>query len=87
MLINLLLVIATASVAVWVVASIMIMHQLNKRNIPTNFLLARLFIPKYAGQYRDITRQETGRTGGLFYVWVVSINLALVAAIAVAILK
>lgn len=64
-----------------VVATILIYDSLRRRGIPVSFLWLRLFAPKYAGQYKRITAQETGRTGPLFYHWVVSINVALVAAV------
>lgn len=65
-----------------VAATVLIYQNLRRRGLPVSFLWLRLFGPKYAGQYRQLTRQETGRTGPLFYHWVVSINAALVAAVA-----
>ena len=68
--------------AAWhVTATIMIYEALRKRSIQVSFMLLRLLAPKYASQYREITRKETGRTGPLFYHWIVSINTALAAAI------
>ncbi len=64
-----------------VTLSIMIAYQLEKRGIHVNFLLLRLFILKYLGQYREVTRKETGKTGRLFPAWIISINLALVFVI------
>jgi hypothetical protein len=67
---------------IWhVTATIMIYEALRKRGVKVSFILLRLLAPKYASQYREITRKETGRTGPLFYHWIVSINIALVAAI------
>ena len=37
--------------------------------------------PAYAFRYKKITRSETGKTGTLFYHWILSINLALVFAV------
>ncbi|HNY40799.1 MAG TPA: hypothetical protein PKJ41_10405 [Bryobacteraceae bacterium] len=70
-----------------VVASMMIVHNLRTRGLPVSFLLIRLMLPKYMGQYREITTGETGRCGPLFYHAVVSILVALVAAVAMVILK
>ena len=65
-------------VVVFTVASILIVAALDRRGVKTDFLLIRFLIPKYAHQYKTITMQETGKTGTLFYWWVLSINLALV---------
>lgn len=64
---------------VFTVSSILIAAALDKRGVKTNFLLIRFLIPKYAHQYKTITKQETGKVGPLFYWWVLSINLALVS--------
>ena len=67
---------------IWhVTTTILIYDALQKRNFKMNFLLWRLLAPKYASQYREITRKETGRTGPLFYHWIASINVALIAAV------
>jgi hypothetical protein len=68
--------------AAWhITATIMIYEALRKRGLKVSFIFLRLLAPKYASQYKEITRKETGRTGPLFYHWIVSINTALVAAI------
>jgi len=79
---NIFLAIAVAS-ALWGVGSaVLIAQALQKRGIKVNWVFLRLLIlSKYLGQYRDITRQETGRTGPLFYSYIIAMNLALVAAI------
>jgi hypothetical protein len=67
---------------VWGIAtSIMITSFLSKRGIKINFLLIRLFIFKWVGQYRKITIEETGKPGPLFYWFITSWNVALVFAI------
>jgi len=55
-----------------------IYFDLRGRGESANFFLLRVMAPFYAYRYRKITREETGRTGPLFYHWVVSINGALV---------
>ena len=68
--------------AFWnVAASLMIYDNLQKRGRPVSFLWLRVLAPKYASEYKDITRAETGKIGPLFYHWIISINLALVFAI------
>ena len=69
---------AAASVIWYVVATIRIFDDLRRRGEKVNFILIRLLAPWYASRYRELTRKETGRTGGLFYQWVVSINLTAV---------
>ena len=64
---------------VFTVTSILIAAALEKRGVKINFLLIRFLIPKYAHEYKSITKQETGKSGPLFYWWVLSINLALVS--------
>ncbi len=63
----------------WNVAmSVSIYGFLQKRKVPVSFIWLRLMAPKYAMQYKEITRVETGKVGSLYYQWIVSINLALV---------
>jgi hypothetical protein len=57
----------------------LIVNEVSKRGVKINFFLLRLLIIKYAEQYKQMTRQETGRVGALFYYWIASINLALVS--------
>jgi len=68
-------------VLIFVVVSILIMNELQKRGIKINFFLMRLLLPKYVHQYKKITKKETGKVGALFYYWIISINLALVSLI------
>jgi hypothetical protein len=62
--------------------SVRIFDYLRRKGVPVSFLWLRVLIPRYLGQYRDITLKETGRAGPLFYHFVISINLALAAAVA-----
>jgi hypothetical protein len=65
----------------FVVFSILIVAALDKRNIKINFLWIRFLIFKYVNQYRKITLEENGKVGSLFYLWIFSINLALVCTV------
>lgn len=76
-----LLAIALISVGWGIVSTVMIASTLQKRGIRINFVLLRILIFKYLGQYRVATREETGRTGPWYYSFVVAMNLALVCAI------
>ena len=73
--------------ALFIIFSIMIVHQLLKRGVKINFFLLKLYLIKYISEYKRITTDETGKPGPLFYPCVVSVNLALVFAIAGLVLK
>ncbi|MFC2083137.1 hypothetical protein ACFLSG_03765 [Candidatus Bipolaricaulota bacterium] len=87
MLSSVLLVIAIISVLWGIVSSIAIANALQKRGLKVNWIFLRVMILKYIGQYRDITRKETGRTGLWFYSFAISMNLALATAIVGLVLK
>ena len=84
---NALLIAALVFVGIWIVFSIMIVNEVTKRGTKINFFLLRLYIIKYIHQYKQITKQETGKVGPLYYPCVVSVNLAWICAIAGLILK
>jgi hypothetical protein len=78
-----LLVILAVCGGIWAsVTSVRIYDYLRKKNVPVSFFLLRVLIIKYVQQYRQVTLKETGRVGPLFYHFVISINVALVAAVA-----
>jgi hypothetical protein len=79
---NALLILALVFVGLFVVFSIMIVNEVSKRGVKINFLWLRLYIIKYIHQYKQITKQETGKVGPLYYPCIISVNLALVCAIA-----
>jgi hypothetical protein len=64
---------------IFVVSTMMIAAYLRKRGEKVQFLWIKLMMISYADQYRKITRAETGRVGVLYYVWIISINLALLS--------
>jgi hypothetical protein len=78
---NALLILALVSVGIFVVFSIMIVHQLSKRGVKVNFILLRLYLIKYIHQYKQLTLKETGKAGSLYYPCIISVNLALVLAV------
>lgn len=68
--------------ALWgVVSSMVIVSFLSNRGVKINYLLLRLFLPKYVGQYRKITIEETGKAGFWYYSFVTSMISALVLAV------
>ena len=79
---NVLLGLALVFVGVFIILSIMIVHEVSKRGIKINFFLLRLYIIKYIHQYRKLTFEESGRIGPLYYPCIISVNLALIFAVA-----
>ena len=84
---NVFVAIALMSVAWGVVSSLVIADALQKRGVKINWIFLCIMIIKYVGQYRDMTRTETGRTGPWFYSFVTAMNLALVTAVVGLILR
>ena len=84
---NVLLGIALVSVAWGIVSSLVIADALQKRGTKINWIFLRILIIKYIGQYRDVTRKETGRTGPWFYSYIISVNVALATVIVGLILR
>jgi hypothetical protein len=78
---NGLLILALVFVGLFVVFSIMIVHELSKRGVKIRFFWLRLYLIKYIHQYKQLTLKETGKIGPLYYPCIVSVNLALVLAI------
>lgn len=81
--INILLVlIASTGVAIYLISTILVYEFHKKRNDKTpSFLLINFMIFKYINRYKQITQAETHRTGPLFYLWIISINIALISVI------
>ena len=73
---------AVCSLIWYVVATMLIYENLRRRGEKVSFFWLRVLAPFYASKYRELTRKETGKTGGLFYQWVVSINLTAVLILA-----
>jgi hypothetical protein len=72
--------------AIWAVtASLLIARDLEERGVPVSFVCLRFAILKYLHQYSEITREDTGHVGSLFYHYVIPLNVALALAIVLAI--
>jgi len=78
---NTLLILALVCVGLFVIFSMMIVHQLSKRGVKISFFWLKLYLIKYIQQYKQLTVKETGKPGPLYYPCVISVNLALVLAI------
>ena len=79
---DILLGLALGSVGVFIVFAIMIVNEVSKRGVKISFLWLRIYIIKYIHEYRKLTKEETGKVGPLYYPCIVSVNLALILAIA-----
>jgi hypothetical protein len=80
-------ILAFIGVAGGVAATVMIASFLSRRGVKINHLLFRALIPKYVRQYREITMEETGKPGPLFYSFIAAWSLALLFAIVAIILE
>lgn len=73
--------------AIWyVVSSILIVVDLQRRGEKLNFLLIRLWLIAWVNRYKKLTLEATGHVGVLYYHWLTSVIimlLAFVAAVAV----
>jgi hypothetical protein len=78
---NLLFGIAFVGVVWGVVSSLIITDALQKRGVKINWIFLKIMIIKYVAQYKEMTRTETGRTGPWYYSFILSMNVALVAAV------
>ncbi len=74
--------------AIWgVVSSIAITSFLSGRGEKINYFLIRLWLFKYVKLYSEITTRENGKPGPWLHSYIVSMNLALVLAVAGIIVK
>jgi len=83
---TLLTAIAIIGVGWGTVTSVRIFDALRKRGHSVNFLWLRLYLPSYVHRYAVLTKEETGKTGPLFYHFVIAFNVALVAVLVLALL-
>jgi len=74
------LVLAVLSALWGVVDAILMAVALDRRGIPVNMLLFRLYFFRYLSQYKEATLSETGRVGPLYYSYIAAMNVALVCA-------
>lgn len=74
----LLAVLAFIAVAWYITSGIMIFSELQKKGEKVYFIFLNFMLPFYAQRYKKITLEENGKTGSLFYHWLIAINAALV---------
>ena len=78
---NLFIALAIVCVFWGIASSIVIVSFLSNHGVKINYFLLRLLLPKYVGQYRKITVEETGKPGVWYYSFVTVMISALVLAI------
>ncbi|MDI6767911.1 MAG: hypothetical protein QME52_13905 [Bacteroidota bacterium] len=78
---NLFMALAIICVFWGIASSMVIVSFLSNHGIKINWILLRLFLPKYVDQYRKLKLEETGKPGYWYYSFVVSMISALVLAI------
>jgi hypothetical protein len=59
---------------------------LSKQGTKINYWDVRFHGLKYIKQYRELTIKETGKTGGLFYAWFITISIFSVSIISLIVL-
>jgi hypothetical protein len=73
-----LIIIGGLSIIVYLWSTIMIYSFLKDKNDKIHsFILINLYIFKYVKDYKTITKNETGKIGYFYYLWLFTINLAL----------
>lgn len=69
--------------AIWGVISAMVMTAyVSKHGEKINFFFIRFMIIKYISRYHELTKQANGKPGFWFYSYLISMNLALLVAVA-----
>ena len=83
-----LIVLGVISIIVFIWTTIMIYSFLRARNDKIeSFLFINLFIFRYISDYWTLTKKETGKVGYLCYLYIFSINIALICFVALMLYK
>jgi hypothetical protein len=75
-IIDIVMIIVMVCLAWAITAMVLIISKVEKSGTRINFLLIKLFVFKYISQYNEMTRKERGKTGALFYHFIVPMWLA-----------
>jgi hypothetical protein len=79
---TLLLIIGLGAVILYIASAILIFDYVNERiHKRKHFVFINLFIFSYVKHYKKMTREEKGKVGPFFYLWIISINVALLCFI------
>ena len=64
-----------------IISAVLITFFLQRHNIPANIIFWGFYFIRYLRHYKDITLKEHGRSGPLFYSYIIFFNLTLVSAL------
>jgi len=82
------LVVLAGACVVWAVVSLVLLTAaLDRRGTKTAFPFIGVLSFRNLLRYKEITRAETGRVGGLFWSYVVPINAALLLVVVVVMIR
>ena len=59
-----------------VISAVLLTIFLQKHNIPANIIFWGFYFVRYLRQYKEITLKEYGKSGPLFYSYIIFFNLA-----------
>ncbi len=76
-----LIIIAAISVVLYIVSTIMIYDYLKKTGEKVSWLWLRFSMIPNVGKYKKLTIEKSGKTGPFYYIWIASINMALICVI------
>jgi len=75
------LAVAIISLLVGIGFGMAMVGHIHARGVKINWFLIKLYLPKYVGQYCEMTARETGRVGPLFLPFALGMNGALLFGI------
>ncbi len=78
---NIFLILALISGVLTVVFTFMIVKYLSRHGIKVNWWMVRAYMIRYLKQYKKHTYENSGKTGILFYAWIITISLFAVSGI------
>lgn len=78
---NICLYLAAVCAVLAVVSAVLVAKAMERHGLKTPFLFIGVLVFRNLHRYKEVTRKETGRTGLLFYSYVVPINLAWIFAL------
>ena len=64
-----------------IISAILITIYLKKRGLPANIMFWGFYFVRYIKQYKDLTLKDQGKTGMLFYLYIIFFNLAFWSAL------
>ncbi len=77
-----LIIVFTFGIAMYLISTILIYEFLKRKNDKTpNIFFINFYIFRFVDKYKRVTKGQNRRTGALYYLWIVSINITLLSAI------